>query len=1047
MPSAYTCVPGGACTVFDCDCAGTSECRAQEVGGVVTCVGTCSTGSCNLSAFDTNGDDIDDYFTCGCEILQACCVGQSGCSIEFPSTCLAMGGAPQGVGSVCLGDGDMNGVDDLCDANCMQEVCDGVDNDCDGVADEDFTIFGVDQNTGDVVDDLPIGAVCVSGEGECEGVGVVVCSQDGLSAICDAVELTPGTEGPANDPSCFNYADDDCDGLYDYEDPDCMMVEICDSLDNDDDGLVDEDFIGLGDDCVVGQGVCVSPGILICSDDGTHVVCSATPLPPGQEGPPQSIPCQDGLDNDCDGLIDMNDPDCQQPEICDGIDNDGDNLVDEDFAQLGDPCSVGTGVCANSGVIVCNTAGDGTTCSASPKRAFPEGPAGCSCADGIDNDCDGLIDIDDPDCGSSRLRARVSLDPECGPIGNDCESWHVVNFNAVDGNQNTVVIAEVLALDENDNVQASIPIEQGDRVRLRASQVGFEADTVVATIDLQLLQQWDACVTGPGSGPIGAACGVLNTDCDKDIDAVDFMKHQLQFGQQIKYHTIESDLPLIKVTADDGSNRVHAYASNIPYAQVVEPKDTTVNLSEGNTTRVEAAIPNMDPASLRIRVDGIDILAAIGVDPATDFPGGPFGGHVMVDGCTVSICDLVVDSAPMADSAANTVSFYAEGLCCGGHRFVVEGEKRNGSYPDTPETGCHVDDLYAFGDSHGFEVRVFSPVDGAITAGHPTLVTGEVCHGRDYCFISDGCTQEICGQGTVDCLPHVRVNGYEFAVSDRIVEPGDGVNTADTYRYPFSTVRPETDLVQDFAGMSEPGTIDPGANRLVVEAFDDTYHSTFDNVNFSVGPIQNAPMGGSPLASSSAEVSKGVNLTMTEYGLAKAVSTILDDTVPDLMDQEIRKWIDEMNGFEYPVELTNYCIPTIKLTVDPSTLEFDKEAFSYGVWPDNAYLDVQVSLPSIRAELRAEGGCRVKVCAAGNPNLCVCALGVDLDVTLAMEITEVKVRFKIHQSELLNTITVEPEIVFDTNKIFVNDIVENNIRIKCFLGFVLDTLIVSPPIQ
>jgi len=44
--------------------------------------------------------------------------------------------------------------------------------------------------------------------------------------------------------------------------------------------------------------------------------------------------CNDGIDNDGDGLIDSEDPDCvapPQPEICDdGIDNDGDELIDSD---------------------------------------------------------------------------------------------------------------------------------------------------------------------------------------------------------------------------------------------------------------------------------------------------------------------------------------------------------------------------------------------------------------------------------------------------------------------------------------------------------------------------------------------------------------------------------------------------------------------------------------------------------------------------------------------------------------------------------------------
>lgn len=74
--------------------------------------------------------------------------------------------------------------------------------------------------------------------------------------------------------------------------------------------------------------------------------------------------CSDGIDNDCDGLVDCADPDCGGLEFSgvncgDGVDNDCDGLVD---------CT------------------DPDCC--------------CSeiCSDGIDNDCDGLVDCADPDC-------------------------------------------------------------------------------------------------------------------------------------------------------------------------------------------------------------------------------------------------------------------------------------------------------------------------------------------------------------------------------------------------------------------------------------------------------------------------------------------------------------------------------------------------------------------------------------------------------------------------------------------------------------------------
>ncbi|MGQ0520446.1 MAG: choice-of-anchor P family protein [Actinomycetota bacterium] len=40
--------------------------------------------------------------------------------------------------------------------------------------------------------------------------------------------------------------------------------------------------------------------------------------PPGTEGPPGDETCSDGLDNDGDGAVDLNDPDCQPPVVDEG---------------------------------------------------------------------------------------------------------------------------------------------------------------------------------------------------------------------------------------------------------------------------------------------------------------------------------------------------------------------------------------------------------------------------------------------------------------------------------------------------------------------------------------------------------------------------------------------------------------------------------------------------------------------------------------------------------------------------------------------------------
>jgi len=82
------------------------------------------------------------------------------------------------------------------------ELCDGLDNDCDEQIDEDFT---------------ELGDSCITGTGACARSGAYVCSVDMLSTVCNAVPGTPTTE-------------------------------ICDEVDNDCDGYVDEGV------CITGGG-------------------------------------------------------------------------------------------------------------------------------------------------------------------------------------------------------------------------------------------------------------------------------------------------------------------------------------------------------------------------------------------------------------------------------------------------------------------------------------------------------------------------------------------------------------------------------------------------------------------------------------------------------------------------------------------------------------------------------------------------------------------------------------------------------------------------
>jgi hypothetical protein len=135
------------------------------------------------------------------------------------------------------------------------ELCDGKDNNCSGAIDEGFDI----------------GTVCSAGIGACKTTGSKICAADGLSTVCNA---TPGA------PS----------------------IEVCDNIDNDCDGSVDEN---LTRQTTCGVGACSgNTGIETCTA-GTWGNSTCNPF----AGATAEV-CDDGIDNDCDGYIDALDGEC-----------------------------------------------------------------------------------------------------------------------------------------------------------------------------------------------------------------------------------------------------------------------------------------------------------------------------------------------------------------------------------------------------------------------------------------------------------------------------------------------------------------------------------------------------------------------------------------------------------------------------------------------------------------------------------------------------------------------------------------------------------------
>ncbi len=259
----------------------------------------------------------------------------------------------------------------------------------DGCADLAETCNGFDDNCNDQVDEgYALEQPCSEGTGYCRREGVTECTPDGVGVRCSvrAGEPLPGGE------RCGNQVDDDCDGLldegFDELGDDCSVgvgechrngevvcgpdgvgtvcgvdpgnpapVELCGNFADDDcDEMIDEGF-DVGTVCTSGTGVCERSGIKLCSIDGTTTECNAVPGPPGAFDL-----CGNGVDDDCNGAVD------------EGYD-------------VGAPCSAGTGICERPGVMACTLDGAATECNAVP------GPPGAElCGNGIDENCNGPAD-------------------------------------------------------------------------------------------------------------------------------------------------------------------------------------------------------------------------------------------------------------------------------------------------------------------------------------------------------------------------------------------------------------------------------------------------------------------------------------------------------------------------------------------------------------------------------------------------------------------------------------------------------------------------------
>ncbi len=432
-------------------CAPGFNCQKVGSGSAAQCMpldGLC--GGCSAQA-------VQDGATTACSVTTSAgaCAGKRVCGSAGLSACDAPTPATEtcnGLDDNCNGqtdegfsDLDGDGIADCVDpdidgdgvanaADCSPtnaaihpgatEICNGIDDNCDGVTDVGDNLDGCTPHFLDA-------------DGDSYGTGESVCR-------CLAfAPYTAAVAGDCNDanaaihpgaPELCNGVDDNCDGATDVSATDCTKWYV--------DG--DNDSYGAGDP------VCA------CAPTASHTVAKAGDCDDSSGAIHPGAPelCN-GIDDNCDGVTDgpgakgctnfhadvdgdgygdpassaclcapsgvftvINSTDCDDtkatvyfgaPELCDGIDNNCNGLTDEAGAT---GCTVyfkdgdGDGYGAGAGACLCQPTAAlnvtiGTDCDDSNAKIHPGAAEFCG---GVDTDCNGLVN--EPGAGGCTLFAR-----------------------------------------------------------------------------------------------------------------------------------------------------------------------------------------------------------------------------------------------------------------------------------------------------------------------------------------------------------------------------------------------------------------------------------------------------------------------------------------------------------------------------------------------------------------------------------------------------------------------------------------------------------------